>query len=160
MIVLALDMATACGWAVGNPMTTVKYGVKNLAPNGKTVSPGKRFQRLRNLMVDKMREHKDLKLIAFELPISASTSSIQKAYAHGYVAIIQHFCADYSLGYRGVYVSTLKKFLTGNGRAEKADMIAAINARGFFTQDDNEADAIAILLWATQISEHSADLAG
>ena len=33
--------------------------------------------------------------------------------------------------------------------ANKAAMIAAIEAHGFHPADDNEADAIALLLWAT-----------
>ncbi len=39
--------------------------------------------------------------------------------------------------------------MTGKGNADKAAMIAAIRARGFRPTDDNEADAIALLLWAT-----------
>ena len=45
---------------------------------------------------------------------------------------------------------TLKKFATGNGNADKAAMVAAVRARGFSPADDNEADAIAILLWAIE----------
>ena len=36
------------------------------------------------------------------------------------------------------------------GNAGKPAMIAAIRARGFNPADDNEADALAILLWATE----------
>ena len=46
-------------------------------------------------------------------------------------------------------VATIKRFATGRGNADKAAMIAAIQARGFTPADDNEADAIAILLWLT-----------
>jgi hypothetical protein len=35
------------------------------------------------------------------------------------------------------------------GNADKAAMIAAMQARGFAPADDNEADALALLLWAT-----------
>ena len=34
------------------------------------------------------------------------------------------------------------------GNADKAALIAAIQVRGFRPADDNEADAIALLLWA------------
>jgi hypothetical protein len=34
-------------------------------------------------------------------------------------------------------------------RGDKAAMIAAMRARGFAPADDNEADALAILLWLT-----------
>ena len=46
-------------------------------------------------------------------------------------------------------VGTIKRFATGKGNADKAKMVAAIEARGFRPADDNEADAIALLLWAT-----------
>ncbi|MCX8006193.1 MAG: hypothetical protein N2688_14785, partial [Burkholderiaceae bacterium] len=51
--------------------------------------------------------------------------------------------------YEGVPVGTIKRFATGRGNADKAAMIAAVRARGFAPADDNEADAIALLLWAT-----------
>ena len=39
---------------------------------------------------------------------------------------------------------------TGKGNANKDAIIAAARARGFSPVDDNEADAIAILLWAME----------
>lgn len=147
---MALDCATACGWAVGAAQTCFEYGTKNLAPNGKHASPGSRYRRLRSLMIDTKKKFPDLKMIAFELPIFDHTSQLQKAYSHGYVAVIQLFCADHGMGYRGVHVSSLKKFITGTGRASKDEMIAAIKSRGYDPQDDNAADAIGIFLWATQ----------
>lgn len=154
MTVLALDCATLTGWAVGmrrnDCVECFESGVKNLTPDGKPAFPGARFRRLWNLMTDTKIKHPTLKLIAFELPIGESTSQIQKAYSHGYIAVIQMFCAGQQLGYRGVHVGTLKKFMTGKGNAEKSEMIAAVKARGFEPRDDNEADAIAIMLWAIQ----------
>jgi Holliday junction resolvasome RuvABC endonuclease subunit len=40
--------------------------------------------------------------------------------------------------------------VTGKGYADKAAVIAAVRARGFSPADDNEADALAILLWAIE----------
>jgi hypothetical protein len=51
--------------------------------------------------------------------------------------------------YEGVPVGTTKRFATGSGNADKTAMAAAMRARGFAPADDNEADAIALLLWAT-----------
>jgi Holliday junction resolvasome RuvABC endonuclease subunit len=50
----------------------------------------------------------------------------------------------------GTPVGTIKRHATGKGNADKAAMIAAVRARGFNPADDNEADAIAILLWAIE----------
>jgi len=49
-----------------------------------------------------------------------------------------------------VPVGTIKRFATGKGNANKAAMMEAARKRGFSPTDDNEADAIAILLWAVE----------
>lgn len=53
-----------------------------------------------------------------------------------------------AIPYQGVPVGTIKRHVTGKGNADKQAVIAAIKARGYAPVDDNEADAIAILLWA------------
>jgi hypothetical protein len=40
---------------------------------------------------------------------------------------------------------------TGEGNADKAPMVAAIEALGFHPADDNEADALALLCWALAV---------
>ncbi len=45
-------------------------------------------------------------------------------------------------------MATVKKTWTGNHMAKKPDMVAQAKARGFRVEDDNEADALAILHWA------------
>ena len=46
-------------------------------------------------------------------------------------------------------VDASQKSWAGQVNADKAAMIAAMRARGFAPADDNEADALALLLWAT-----------
>ena len=67
----------------------------------------------------------------------------------GFLAHLSAWCEERSIAYQGVPVATIKAFVTGKGNANKAKMVAAIQARGFAPADDNEADAIALLLWAT-----------
>jgi len=45
-------------------------------------------------------------------------------------------------------VGTIKRHATGRGNAGKAEVIAAMKARGYTVRDDNEADALALLHWA------------
>jgi Holliday junction resolvasome RuvABC endonuclease subunit len=52
--------------------------------------------------------------------------------------------------YQGVPVGTIKRFATGKGNAAKASVMQAVRARGFQPADDNEADALALLLWALE----------
>ena len=52
--------------------------------------------------------------------------------------------------YQGAPVGTVKIHATGKGNAPKEAMIAAARARGFNPSDDNEADVLAILVWAIE----------
>ena len=63
--------------------------------------------------------------------------------------------ASTTIPYRGVPVGTIKRHVTGKGNAPKQAVIEAVRARGFAPADDNEADAIALLLWAidTRVGE-------
>jgi Holliday junction resolvasome RuvABC endonuclease subunit len=62
----------------------------------------------------------------------------------GLKAELTAFCEARGIVYAGVGVGTIKKSFTGYGNAKKAQMIAEANRRGFVTEDDNEADAIAL----------------
>lgn len=66
----------------------------------------------------------------------------------GLLGVLTAWCEEYLVAYQGVPVGTIKRFVTGKGNADKAAMVDAIRAKGFSPTDDNEADAIAILLWA------------
>jgi Holliday junction resolvasome RuvABC endonuclease subunit len=68
----------------------------------------------------------------------------------GFLAHLSAWCEERSIPYEGIPVGTIKRFATGKGNAPKDAMLAAIRARGFAPADDNEADAIALLLWATE----------
>jgi hypothetical protein len=57
--------------------------------------------------------------------------------------------AEHCVPYEGVPVGTIKRFATGRGNADRSAVIATMRARGFAPADDNEADALALLLWAT-----------
>ena len=65
-------------------------------------------------------------------------------------AEVKAWCEEHLVAYQGVPVGTIKQFIAGKGNADKAAVIAAIRSRGFNPADDNEADALAILLWATE----------
>lgn len=66
----------------------------------------------------------------------------------GFLAILSSFCAEHSIECNGVGVTTIKKYISGHGFATKEEVIAAVNAAGYSVSDDNEADALALLLYA------------
>ena len=68
----------------------------------------------------------------------------------GFLATLTAWCERKGVAYQGVPVGTVKRFATGKGNADKQAVLAAMRSRGFNPADDNEADAIAILLWAIE----------
>jgi Holliday junction resolvasome RuvABC endonuclease subunit len=66
----------------------------------------------------------------------------------GFLASLTAWCEQNRIPYEGVPVGTIKRHVSGKGNADKAAVISAVRSRGFNPADDNEADAIAILLWA------------
>jgi Holliday junction resolvasome RuvABC endonuclease subunit len=68
----------------------------------------------------------------------------------GFLATLSAWCEQQSIPYSGVPVGTWKRYACGKGNASKDEVIAAMRERGFEPDDDNEADAIAILLWAIE----------
>ena len=68
----------------------------------------------------------------------------------GLLATLTSWCEQHGIAYQGAPVGTIERFISGKGNADKAAVIAAVRARGFQPADDNEADAIAILLWAIE----------
>ena len=80
--------------------------------------------------------------------------STDAAHAYGgFLATLTAWCEHHQIPYQGVPVGTIKKHATGKGNASKEDVIAAVQARGHDPVDDNEADALALLLWA--IEQHA-----
>lgn len=53
-------------------------------------------------------------------------------------------------------VSTIKKFLTGNGRASKQEVVDAITEKGFEVENDDEADALAVLMMTLHSNSNDA----
>ena len=71
----------------------------------------------------------------------------------GLLATLTAWAETTGVPYQGVPVGTVKKHATGQGNVSKPAMLAAARARGFSPADDNEADALAILLWASRPKE-------
>jgi crossover junction endodeoxyribonuclease RuvC len=69
----------------------------------------------------------------------------------GLLATLTAWCEEQKIPYRGVPVGTIKKTFTGKGNASKDEMInAACHHFKRVVTDDNEADALGILYWASK----------
>jgi Holliday junction resolvasome RuvABC endonuclease subunit len=81
-------------------------------------------------------------------------AGVDAAHAYGgFMAHLTAWCEHHQIPYQGVPVGTIKRHATGKGNASKDEMIAAVRARGFDPIDDNEADALALLLWVIETQE-------
>jgi Holliday junction resolvasome RuvABC endonuclease subunit len=89
----------------------------------------------------------DVAVVFFEEVRAHAGTSAAHAYG-GFLATLTAWCEQRGLAYQGVPVATIKRFATGKGNASKEAVIEAVRRYGFRPGDDNEADAIAILLWA------------
>ena len=146
--VLAIDLGTTVGWALRMGDSTILSGTQTFRP-GRFEGGGMRYLRFTDWLVEiAMRAHGIRRLVFEEVRRHAGTDA-----AHvygGLMATLTAWAELRGVPYEGVPVGTIKHHATGKGNADKAAMIAAARTRGFSPADDNEADAIAILLWAIE----------
>jgi hypothetical protein len=145
--VLALDLGTTTGWALRRQDGGITSGTITFRPS-RFEGGGMRYLRFRSWLGELAALAGGLTRIAFEEVRSHAGTDAAHLYG-GFLAHLSAWCEERGVAYEGVPVGTIKRFATGRGNADKATMIAAVRARGFAPADDNEADAIALLLWAT-----------
>jgi Holliday junction resolvasome RuvABC endonuclease subunit len=152
MSILALDPATKCGWAMLGDDDRVRSGVWDLSLD-KGQPPGARYAFLENEL-NILHKESPIEVIALEVTPSLRGGNAVKV-ANGLLAIIQKFGFRRGIAVLEVHASTLKKHLTGNGRAEKGKVAQAVMNRldlGIVMTDD-ETDALAVLCWAIDKSQ-------
>jgi hypothetical protein len=145
---LALDLATLTGWALRTADGRINSGTVSFRPS-RYDGGGIRYLRFR-AWLDSMAQHAaSIGVVHYEeIRRHLSTDA---AHVHGgLLATLTAWCEQNGIAYQGVPVGTIKRFIAGKGNADKQAVIAAVRARGFTPADDNEADAIAILLWAIE----------
>ncbi len=145
--VLALDLGTTTGWALRSSDGGITSGTMTFRPS-RFEGGGMRFLRFRGWLAEIAGLSGGVTRIVFEEVRAHAGTDAAHIYG-GFLAHLSAWCEERSIAYEGVPVATIKRFATGKGNADKAKMVAAIEARGFRPTDDNEADAIALLLWAT-----------
>jgi len=146
--ILALDLGTTTGWAIRGYDGLITSGTASFKP-GRYDGGGMRYLRFTNWLTELDRLSGPIATIWFEEVRRHAGTDAAHIYG-GLMASLTSWGELRGVPYQGVPVGTIKKFLTGKGNANKDAMIAAAQARGFSPADDNEADAIAILLWALE----------
>jgi Holliday junction resolvasome RuvABC endonuclease subunit len=145
MNILAIDLGTQCGWALGKRGGAVTGGSVNFAP-AKHGSHGQRWLAFRQFLTDTARGA-EVHAVYFEDVKQHSGTLAAHAYG-GFLAMLQAWCAANRIPMYPVGVGAIKKHWTGKGNASKEVMIESAKARGHRPVDDNHADALAILSFA------------
>ncbi|MFC7706231.1 hypothetical protein ACFQXB_18835 [Plastorhodobacter daqingensis] len=145
---LALDLGTTTGWALHGIDGLITSGTASFRP-GRFDGGGMRYLRFTNWLTEIDRLSGPIAAIWFEEVRRHVGTDAAHVYG-GLMATLTAWSELRGVPYEGVPVGTIKRHATGKGNANKDAMMAAARARGFSPADDNEADAIAILLWALE----------
>jgi hypothetical protein len=145
---LALDLGTDTGWALRDGEGLITSGTVSFRP-ARFDGGGMRYLRFTNWLSELDRLSGPLAAIWFEEVRRHAGTDAAHVYG-GLMASLTAWAELRGVPYAGVPVGTIKRHVTGKGNAPKQAMIAAARSRGFTPADDNEADAIAILLWAIE----------
>jgi Holliday junction resolvasome RuvABC endonuclease subunit len=145
--VLALDLGTVTGWAMHAGNRKIESGTVSFRPS-RYDGGGMRYLRFRGWL-NSVSANAGLTSIYFEEVRRHAGTDAAHLYG-GFMATLTAWCEQQKVAYQGVPVGTIKRFIAGKGNADKTAVVNAVRARGYHPTDDNEADAIAILLWAIE----------
>jgi len=145
--ILTLDLGTRTGWAYRNTAGVISHGVADFG--GKRGEPkGARFKRFQ-VWLDSSPATVLVDRVVYE-GVCAHNGVYAAHMWGGWEALLCAWCEANGTPYEDMGVGTIKKDATGNGRASKQDVISAVRAAGFQPTDDNDADALAIMLAVTK----------
>lgn len=137
---LALDLGTTTGFAVGSPNNIVT-GTWDLKP-GRGDGGGMRFVKFR-ARLNELHAAMKFSAVFYEEVRKHRGTAAAHVYG-GLQAVLTEWCEHNGVPYEGVPVQTIKKFATGKGNADKEAVKAYVRTLGYEPADDNEADAIAL----------------
>ncbi len=144
--IIALDLGTTTGWAMRTADGVITSGAATFKP-GRYDGGGMRYLRFRGWLEQLRRYAGSVESVHFEEVRRHNGVDAAHIYG-GFLATLTSWCEHRVIPYQGVPIGTIKKFISGKGNADKQAVIDAVRARGFNPSDDNEADAIALLLWS------------
>ena len=149
--ILTLDLGTHTGWALKAQDRTIASGTESFKPQ-RFEGGGMRYLRFKRWLTELKQATDGLDAVYFEEVRRHVGVDAAHAYG-GFMAHLTAWCEHHQIPYQGIPVGTIKKHATGKGNASKGDMIAAMQAHGHQPEDDNEADALALLYLAMEQGE-------
>ena len=145
MKILALDIsANNTGWCIFEDGKEVEVNSKSFSAF--LSEYGMLFAEYEAWLTFILRTHKP-DVVAYE-DVNGGLQGKARYLLTGMNAITRKQIVKFGLPYLFYSATTIKKFMTDNGRASKEDMIQAAKDRGHTPDNADEADAIAIALKA------------
>ena len=144
MKILALDPAATTGfaWTDGDRR---EYGVWQITRPGMTEHPGARLERMRGHIYEAYRKWGFERLAYEDAQQGSHNFTVQGMHAE-LRGVIKLVACELDVETVAINPTTLKSWATGNGRADKAQVIrAAKTLLDVTTDDDNVADALFVL---------------
>jgi Holliday junction resolvasome RuvABC endonuclease subunit len=140
--ILAIDPGATTGWCYLPDEGAIR--------TGEWAFKGHRAERLiqleERLTAQILRLSPDV--VAMEEPMAFRGSGVVAL--AGMVAVIEMVCERRKVAYASVHVSTLKKYATGSGKAQKPDMIRAATEALGRDVTEHEADAYFVAMWCRE----------
>lgn len=157
MNILAIDLGTTLGWALGKRDGSVRGGSESFSPK-KCGGCGQRWLAFRQFLSETAKAAGgDIHAVYFE--DVKRHEGVLAAHAYGgFLAHLEAWCAVNRIPLKPVGVGEVKKHWTGKGNANKAAMIETAREKGFRPVDDNHADALAILSYAREQEGEAVDV--
>ncbi len=151
--VLALDLATMTGWAVGEPGTAPRFGSMRFAREGHSMAA--HFAGCMQWLADFNAVERP-RLIVFEAPIPpvfklGKTNMDTTRWLIGLCSVVEATLYGKGFDVREASVSDVRRFFLGTGNIKRDDAKIATKRRcrelGWMVGDDNAADACALWLY-------------
>lgn len=157
---LALDLGTSMGWAVVSDRGFENWGEFSIA----STDGGRpeKFAILAEELNALISRHQDVDFIIYERPFHRGLPATRLLW--GVAGIVEYTAHINELAVLDAVPSTIKKYVTGNGRAQKSEMIETmehmLDEQGGYdgsgalkTLGEHEADALALGFYAIQNAE-------
>ena len=145
---LCLDLGTTTGWALVGTDGSISSGRISLKQD-RWQGGGMRYLRFKHWLSEIQQQSNGINQVFFEEVRRHLGTDAAHIYG-GFMAMLTAWCEHQKLPYEGVPVGTINRFITGKGNANKRAVIDAVRNLGHQPNDDNEADALALLHWAME----------
>lgn len=142
---LALDLGSATGWALSAQDGRLCSGAWQYR-HAPTSHVGTIFTAFRDWLRALVAEHAVVQIV-YETPFHAAPGRRAAVILMGLEAVVQMTASERLLPVQGIAATTVKKRITGNGRAKKPEVAAALAARKLLPPGagPDQADALALL---------------